>query len=181
MTTALEDFANTVRQIIGREGETTEAIWSIGPHLQQLAARPDIGARIRDAGRGAPLYRDPDGAFVLGRAQFDAGHVTPVHSHGGWGLLCLLSGEDRYTSWRRVDTGLRLVHDHHLRPGDLAHWFNPPYNIHRQAAGPDGTTELVLHKGDGRRVEHFDLDTGAARPAPPPRSSSDAPRAGDRD
>ena len=165
----LEDFAADVRDLLAREGETTEAVWALGPRLQRLRGQPRLQPLLDAAAEeGAPLYRDPGGAFVLGCARFGPGHVTPVHSHGGWGLLCLLSGEDHYTSWRRDDGSLTLVQDHHLRPNDLAYWFPAPYNVHRQAAGPDGTTELVLHQGDGRRVHEFDLETGVARPAPRP-------------
>ena len=165
----LDDFADAVRSVLAGGGATTEAIWSLGPHLQRLRTHPGLPPLLEAAAEeGAPLYRDPDEAFVLGYARFGPDHVTPVHSHGGWGLLCLLSGEDHYTSWRSDDGSLTLVQDHHLRPNDLAYWFPAPYNVHRQAAGPDGTTELVLHQGDGRRVHEFDLDTGEARPAPRP-------------
>lgn len=171
MSDPFDDFADAVREILAREGQSIEAVWSIGPHLRELATQPDIEDLIRDRTEpDQPTYRDPEGAFVVGRARFDAGHTTPVHSHPGWGLLCLLSGEDRYTSWRRDGRRFSLVHDHHLRPGDLAHWFTAPYNVHRQSAGPDETTELVLHMGDGRRVEQFDLETGEATPAPRPES-----------
>lgn len=180
---SIAEFSADVLRILDTSGETAEAVWEIGPLLQRLAAeqgeleRPhqpgDEGARPR---RG-PLYADPDGHFVLQLATFGPDHVTPVHSHQGWGVFYLLTGYDQYTSWRRLDPGaepgraeLEVVQQHHLEPGDLAYWFNEPYNVHQQRAGSQGCTELVLHKAQGRRVLHFEprQRAGAWRAVQPP-------------
>ena len=160
---SIDEFSDDVRRILDAQGETTEAVWSLGPLLQRLARELEpIGGLDSEARRG-PLYTDPDGRFLLQLASFGPEHVTPVHSHQGWGVACLLSSSDRYTSWRRLDEGaepggaeLELVQDHHLEPGDLAYWFEAPYNVHQQRAGAEGCTELVLHGAQGRRLLHFE-------------------------
>ena len=166
--TILESFAGSVDSVLETEGEGVEAIWRLGPLLQELSTDETSVAVLE-----AMLKKPERPRFVVSLGGFDAGHATPVHSHQGWGIFCLLAGSDRYTSWRRVDGGgsagtaeLALIHDHHVLPGEFAYWFGAPYNVHRQIVGPDGARELILHARSGRRVEHFDLDAGTVEPAP---------------
>jgi hypothetical protein len=107
--------------------------------------------------------------------RFPANAVTEVHSHETWGTMCLLSGSERYTSWRRLDDGTRqggakfaVVEDHHMEQGDLAHWFSDPYNIHRQWPGGAGCHELNLSGRRGQRVLLFDPEKGTWEESPPP-------------
>ena len=182
---SIDEFCVDVRRILDAQGETTEAVWALGPLLQRLARELEpLGDPDSEAHSG-PLYTDPEGRFLLQLPRFGPEHVTPVHSHQGWGVLCLLSGSDRYTSWRRLDEGaapggaeLALVQDHHLEPGDLAYWFEGPYNVHQQSAGAEGCTELVLHKAAGRRLLHFEAadDPAVWQAAPAPQRQSSGAR-----
>ncbi len=178
-TYTVEQFVEDLRRILETEGEGYEAVWSIGPLMQRLAQEGgDLWqqgeSRTGTAGMGGRLlHRDPENKFVLFVSQFPPHGVTPVHSHEGWGVICLLSGSERYTSWRRVDDGARqgeaklvVVQDHHMQPGDLAYWFKAPYNLHRQWPGAEGCSEIVLLAGSGQRVHHFDLDHGTWEDAP---------------
>ena len=168
---SVEQFVQDVGSILNEQGETVEAVWSIGSRATRLV---NEGGLLASMSSGV-IHHDPAGRFVVMLAHFSPSHQTPVHSHEGWGVLCLLSGSDHYTSWRRLggsEAGaarLELLQEHNLEAGNLAYWFNEPHNIHRQSAGEKGCSELIVLKGQGRRLLHFDLEKGEAEIAPPRR------------
>jgi predicted metal-dependent enzyme (double-stranded beta helix superfamily) len=167
----VEQFAQDLSNILKTQAGTKEAVFAAGPLLQRLAREGWDFAALgtpRASNSGLPsrlLVRDPEGRFTLAFVQFPPGGITPVHSHESWGAMCLLTGSERYTSWRLADDraeasdGLAVVLDHHMEPGDLGYWFSDPYNIHRQWPGDRGCTELVLFGGAGARVREFPLAT----------------------
>ncbi len=175
----LEEFAQDVRQTFDEWGNTKAAVLCLGSLMQRLARE---GGPFEEMGEPAPLssglpgrrlYSDAEGAFRLLWAQYPPDTPTAVHSHEGWVVICLLTGSERYTSWRRTDNGstanrvsMELVQDHHLLPGDISYLFNEPFNIHRQWPGPQGAAELVFMAGRGRRLLHIDEATGECS-APP--------------
>lgn len=175
---AVEEFAAELSRILESHGSGIEAVWSIGPLMQRLAEQGRdlwrVGEpRLSNSGlSGRLLHLERAGRFMLALTPFPANGVTPVHSHEGWGVICLLEGSERYSTWRRLDNGsgrgaeLELVQDHHLQPGDLAYWFNEPYNVHRQWPGDRGCLEIVLLAGRGRRLHHFDLELQTISAAP---------------
>lgn len=169
----IDNFAQDVRETLIQVGSTKTGVLCIGPLLQRVAGQgapfQEIGepAKLSSGLPGRRLYKDSDERFVLLWAQYPPNTPTAVHSHEGWVVICLLTGSERYTSWRRVDDGsvamkmqLEVAQDHHLLPGDIAYLFNEPFNIHRQWPGPEGASELVLMAGRGRRLHHIDEDTG---------------------
>jgi predicted metal-dependent enzyme (double-stranded beta helix superfamily) len=179
----VDQFAAELIEILDALGETKEAVFAAGPLLQRLAREggdlSETGA-VRQGHSGLPgrlLHADPQGRFILSYVRFPANVMTDIHSHEAWGAMCLLSGSERYTSWNRQDDGSRqgeaklaVVEDHHMEPGDLAHWFSDPYNIHRQWTGGAGCHELNLMGRSGQRVLLFDAEKGtweASPPAPP--------------
>jgi predicted metal-dependent enzyme (double-stranded beta helix superfamily) len=177
----VQQFAEEMDEILNSLGESKEAVFAAGPLLQRLALE---GGDLSQAGSprqghsglpGRLLHADPGGRFILSYVRFPADVKTEIHSHEAWGAMCLLSGSERYTSWRRLDDGTRqgnarlaVVEDHHMEPGDLAHWFSDPYNIHRQWTGGAGCHELNLMGRTGKRILLFDPERGTWEPSPPP-------------
>ena len=175
----LEQFGENVRRTLAAWGSSKSGVLCLGPILQRLARE---GGPLHEMGEpatlssglaGRRLYKDPADGFLLLWAQYAPDTPTAVHSHEGWVAICLLTGSERYTSWRRADDAsdpnrmrLEVAQEHHMLPGDVGYLFNEPFNIHRQWPGADGAAELVLMAGRGRRLHHIDEATGECS-APP--------------
>ena len=153
MTAPLEDFADTVRQILARDGETIEAIWSIGPHLQGLATDPDIDALLRDAEPRTPLYRDRDGAFVLDQ-------ITP---EGPAGRLLQQPRVARHrTASERLDD-TRGIPEAVEKPRGLPEKRGVLLEVDADPAEQDTSATHVRLVGARRRVDGHERDVVAAR------------------
>ena len=64
------------------------------------------------------FYRTPD--LSLLKVRFAAGRRTPLHNHGTWAVILLLSGSERNTLYRRKGDGaLELAGDVLLEPGSV--------------------------------------------------------------
>ena len=72
----LEDFAADVRDLLAREGETTEAIWALGPRLQGLRAHPGLPPLLDAAAEQAP----PSTATPTGPSSWAARGSAPTTS-----------------------------------------------------------------------------------------------------
>ena len=174
MAYVVDEFVSDVDQVLNDQGETMEAVWSLGPKLQKLVAEGGDLTLQGESSEGSSglggrvLHVDPDGRFRLVVARFASGKPTPVHSHTRWGLECGISGSERFTVWTRVDDDsepglarLQVLSDHHIGRGDLGYWYDAPRHIHRQwAEGGEPSCVVILMGGDGARKHIFDLATG---------------------
>ncbi len=145
----------------------------IGEHLRRLAARPDLLAEPLAAlpGTGASVrllaqHRSGPSLFL---ARLGGREPGPVHDHGSWGVLCIISGRSRMTHWARLDAGIdrdrASVHplgERILGPGDVA-WFGGPPDDIVSHEGLEGDVLALAVFGRnptlGRRTR-FDTATG---------------------
>ncbi len=171
-------FIERVKTILREDGESPAGFERIGDemrwlidHRDEVIDQQEPQGNIHDRRQSAPLYEDESG-LTLVRASFGPEELTPIHSHGAWGVIGVYQGSDRYQVWRRNDTGdgdgaasVELVEERILGPGDVALLPPPPQDIHAQQ-GHDGETayEFVLF---GRNVMqlprlYFDPERGVA-------------------
>lgn len=89
---------------------------------------------------GRPGYRyhqSHDGSLEIYGVLFRKGHPTPVHDHVTWGLIGVLSGEQRTTRyWRRDDGSVPGACQVELRSDEVltrgaVYELLPPHDIHR--------------------------------------------------
>lgn len=163
-TYTIDTFIGDVKQILteteaSRPGEA--ALERIADRMRELVANPDVAAgqaepmgnihERRPGSQSKPLYEDETG-LTLVRARFGPEAMTPIHSHGSWGVIGVYRGRDRYQVWRRLDAGegagraeVELVEERVMGPGDVAILPPPPQDIHAQQ-GMDGEAayEFVL-------------------------------------
>ncbi|HEX8940112.1 MAG TPA: hypothetical protein VF763_08100 [Candidatus Limnocylindrales bacterium] len=128
---------------------------------EPLASLPGTGSTIRilaQAGTGPTL--------LLARFDEEPG---PVHDHGSWGVVHVLSGTARLTHWLRLDAGLergqariRSLGDRLLRAGEVAWFGEPPDDIVSQQGVGGDVYELVLfgHNPTRGRRTRYDPATG---------------------
>ena len=164
------------------------------------SARPLLAALIRDDGwlpqactlthpefyRQYLLHCDPGERFSLVSFVWGPGQRTPIHDHGVWGLIGMLSGAELGQRYRIGDDG-RLQPDGpatRLEPGDIEAVSPRIGDIHQVANAFEDRASISIHLyganigAVARRV--FDPQTGAARPFVSGYSAAQVPNLWDR-
>jgi predicted metal-dependent enzyme (double-stranded beta helix superfamily) len=152
----IDTFIGEVKQILADDGPSDSGLKRIADRMKELARHPELAGdepmgNIHTGSQSKPLYID-DSGLTLVRARFGPEAMTPIHSHGSWGVIGVYQGRDQYQIWRRTDRGtaaggatVELVDERILEPGDAVVLPPPPQDIHAQR-GHDGeaTYEYVL-------------------------------------
>jgi predicted metal-dependent enzyme (double-stranded beta helix superfamily) len=174
----IDDFIHDVKGILAECGEGDVAFERIADRMRKLVAATvaempadeplgNIHEKM-DGPRRGPLYQDETG-LTLVRARFGPEAMTPIHSHGSWGVIGVYRGRDRYQVWRRLDDGhgagdarVELIAERVLAPGDVVILPPPPQDIHAQQ-GMDGESayEYVLFGRDATRLPRLYFDPAA--------------------
>jgi len=183
VTTTVEAFIGDVKTILDEAGSSEAGLQRIATRMETFVRDPDVLATHEDyagnihTGRqSAPLYND-DSGLTLVRARFGPEVMTPIHSHGSWGVIGVYKGSDRYQVWRRNDGGdshgpadVEMIEERILAPGDVVVLPPPPQDIHAQQ-GHDGDAayEFVLFGANTMVLPrlYFDTETQSAREVTP--------------
>ena len=114
------------------------------------------------------LYADPKDRFSVVSFVWGPGQKTPVHDHTVWGVIGMLRGAERCTSFRQE--GGRVVQegeDFVLEPGQVEMVSPAIGDIHRVANAYDDRVSVSIHAygaNIGKVKRHvFDAQTGAAK------------------
>ena len=187
----LRSFVRQMTQLVQASGDEAE--------LMQ-AARPLLAALIGDAAwlpeactRTHPefyqqylLHCDPLERFSLVSFVWGPGQRTPIHDHGVWGLIGMLSGAELGQRYRVGDDG-RLQRDgdeSRLQPGDIEAVSPAIGDIHQVANAFADRASISIHlygANIGAVARHvFDPQTGAAKPFVSGYSSACVPNLWDR-
>lgn len=147
------EFLEEAVALVGREEATPDRLAMLTASLEGAAGKLDLAAARAEAartGRSAIVAYRPDGP-ILGCSWFPPGRSTDVHGHGGWGVIHVLEGTDRYERFEGIDdAGPVEVQD--LEVGDSLSWPDPPGDVHRQTGTGEGAVELVLLARDVRSL-----------------------------
>jgi predicted metal-dependent enzyme (double-stranded beta helix superfamily) len=147
------EFLKEAAELVGPEPVTAARLSLAAAWLGGAANALDLTAaraEVARTGRSAVVAYRPGGP-ILGVSWFPPGLSTDVHSHGGWGVIHVLDGTDRYERFARVDDA-EPVEVRELVAGDTLCWSDPPGDVHRQTGTGDGAVELVLLARDGRSL-----------------------------
>jgi predicted metal-dependent enzyme (double-stranded beta helix superfamily) len=114
------------------------------------------------------LYADPRDRFSVVSFVWGPGQKTPVHDHTVWGVIGMLRGAEKCTSFRRE--GAALVQDGEdflLEPGEVEMVSPSIGDIHRVANAYDDRVSVSVHAygaNIGKVRRHvFDVQTGAVK------------------
>jgi predicted metal-dependent enzyme (double-stranded beta helix superfamily) len=114
------------------------------------------------------LYADPRDRFSVVSFVWGPGQKTPVHDHTVWGVIGMLRGAERCTSFR--NEGGRMVADGEevlMRPGDVEMVSPAIGDIHRVCNAYEDRVSISIHAygaNIGKVRRHvFDPETGAAK------------------
>ncbi len=166
-------FVVDAERLLARLGATEAGFAAVAERLRRLAADPSILDRAElgtlHGAAGATILCEGDGGSALMLACFPPEAPTPVHNHNSWGIVCVVSGTDRYLRWEREDDGadpasarLRLADERTLRAGDVLWFGEPPHDIHSQQGIDAPAWELVYfgRNPNAMRRAYFDPEAG---------------------
>jgi len=114
-----------------------------------------------------PLAVAPDGSYSIACAVWDVGQRTPIHDHGTWGVIGILSGTEREVRYRVPETGAPVrLGERLLGAGSVTVCCTSDQDVHEVSA--DGSVPCVgihVYGADiGTLARHaFDPVTGQAR------------------
>jgi predicted metal-dependent enzyme (double-stranded beta helix superfamily) len=113
------------------------------------------------------LYDEPFFPLTVQLVAWAPGVTSPIHNHACWGLVALLSGQEKNTFWQRSPTAefpdrIEPVGDRLLDPGDILCLM--PEAIHQvEAIGKEPTISFNLYgETDYDRRFEFDPIQGTA-------------------
>jgi predicted metal-dependent enzyme (double-stranded beta helix superfamily) len=87
--------------------------------------------------------------------------VSTIHSHGNWGIVAILKGEEKNTLWRRIadpafPERVEAVNELLLLPGDIV-CFTPDAIHSIQAVGAEPTFSFSIY-GETHHSRRFEFD-----------------------
>jgi 3-mercaptopropionate dioxygenase len=169
----LDVFVAELERLVDRRPLEPELLDGVQAAMRQLVARPGW----LDPACAVPhpqyyqqylLHADPQGRFSVVSFVWGPGQKTPVHDHGAWGVIGMLSGSELSQAFR-FDDG-HLVADgpeERLQPGDVACVSPSIGDIHVVRNAFDDRTSISIHAYGvdiGQQRRHvFDPATGAAK------------------
>ncbi|MEA5623759.1 cupin [Nostoc sp. UHCC 0251] len=123
--------------------------WLQGEYLEP---DPEIGWSV------LTLYDEPDFPLTVQTVAWLPGRVSTIHNHATWGVVALISGEEKNTLWRRTDNngGIEKVGDLILTPGEII-TLMPDAIHHVEALGDEPTISFNLY-GETNYEQRFEFD-----------------------
>lgn len=70
------------------------------------------------------LYREPEYPLTVQMVAWQPGGMSPIHNHGAWGIVAIVSGTEKNRFWKRSPTAehpdrLELIGEQILEPGEI--------------------------------------------------------------
>jgi predicted metal-dependent enzyme (double-stranded beta helix superfamily) len=107
------------------------------------------------------LYDEPNFPLTVQTVVWLPGRVSPIHNHATWGVVALISGQEKNTFWKRANNQelsgeIEQVGEHILMPGDIISFL--PDAIHSvEALGDEPTITFNLY-GETNYEQRFEFD-----------------------
>jgi predicted metal-dependent enzyme (double-stranded beta helix superfamily) len=123
--------------------------------LHPLQPDPDRGWDV------LMLYDEPFFPLTVQLVAWVPGFTSPIHNHASWGLVALLSGQEKNTVWQRSPTSelrdrIEPINDLLLSPGDILCLM--PEAIHQvEAVGHQPTISFNIY-GETNYDQRFEFD-----------------------
>ncbi len=107
------------------------------------------------------LYEELGFPFTVQTVKFFPGAVSTVHTHGTWGVVAVLKGQEKNTFWQRNPTNDGQVNVQRtgelvLFPGDIIS-FTPDAIHSIEALGDEPTITFNIY-GETKMQERFEFD-----------------------
>ncbi|MCG9893340.1 MAG: cupin [Thermosynechococcaceae cyanobacterium MS004] len=165
-------FLTDLEDILAQEADDQRRLTLICPLVRRLLNSstwlldnylppdPDTGWSV------LMLYDEPDYPITVQTVVWTPGTVSPIHNHATWGVVALLSGQEKNTFWQRsatTDTSdhietdrIEQVGDRILSPGDIL-CLMPDAIHHIEALSDEPTISFNLY-GETNYSQRFQFD-----------------------
>jgi len=133
-------FLNDLENVLGSEKNDRQRLTLIRPMVRRLLMSsywiqkaiapidPKTGWSLRK------LYEEPFFPWTIQTALWGTEQESPIHNHGTWGVVAIISGTEHNSFWKRInpsnpeDLRVEKVGECVLYPGDLISFL--PETIH---------------------------------------------------
>lgn len=142
-TRQLRPFIDEVDSIVRAGGGERAIVDAVADALRRtLAAGLDVAPAYQEPNTEHyvmyPLYIAPDESFCVACAVWNTGQITPIHDHGVWGVVGIVSGIEREESFRpggEGANGLVVGPVEDFTPGDVTVCCTTDQDVHRVSSG----------------------------------------------
>lgn len=147
----LEAIRPLVRRLL------TSSEWLQGEYLEP---DPETGWSV------LMLYDEPDFPLTVQTVAWLPGRVSPIHNHATWGVVALISGQEKNRFWQRANNQelsekIEQVGELILTPGEIISFL--PDAIHSvEALGDEPTITFNLY-GETNYEQRFEFDPVTCR------------------
>jgi predicted metal-dependent enzyme (double-stranded beta helix superfamily) len=107
------------------------------------------------------LYTEPDYPLTIQMVAWQPGSISTIHNHAAWGVVALISGEEKNCFWKRSPTPkfpdrLELIGEQILQPGEIISFM--PDAIHSvESLGDEPTISFNIY-GKTNYPQRFEFD-----------------------
>lgn len=123
-------FLTDLETILAEEPDDAGRVKKIAPIVRTLLISSDwlqmeYNSPSPKTGWGVKmLYKEPKFPLTVQMVSWAPGQRSTIHNHATWGVVALISGEEKNTLWRRSPTddhphAIEKVGEQHLVPGDI--------------------------------------------------------------
>ena len=108
------------------------------------------------------LYREPEYPLTVQMVAWQPGGMSPIHNHGAWGIVAIVSGTEKNRFWKRSPTPehpdrLELLGEQILEPGEIIGFM--PDAIHSvESVGDEPTISFNIY-GQTNYKQRYQFDT----------------------
>ncbi|AFY57152.1 putative metal-dependent enzyme of the double-stranded beta helix superfamily [Rivularia sp. PCC 7116] len=109
-------------------------------HYEYLEADADTGWSV------TTLYDEPDFPLTVQTVVWLPGSVSPIHNHATWGVVAILSGEEKNIVWKKADNSERIekAGELTLSPGDIISFTGDAIH-HVEVVGDEPTVSFNIY------------------------------------
>jgi predicted metal-dependent enzyme (double-stranded beta helix superfamily) len=158
IVTTLVDPIEQLQAIVPRVRRLLTGSWL---EIMPIVPDPDLGWEV------VTLYDEPLFPLTVQMVAWAPGTQSPVHNHGCWGVIALMSGQEQNQFWRRSPTDespdrLEIAGETIIDPGQIITFL--PEAIHQiTALGTTPTISFNLYgETDYDQRFEFDLNSNQA-------------------
>ena len=160
-------FLTDLEDILKQENSDRRRLKAIMPLVRKLLNNnawfltdydlpdPDLGWSV------TTLYDEPDFPLTVQTVAWSPGQISPIHNHGTWGLVALISGQEKNIFWQENHPSgstleIEMVGELVISPGDIISFL--PHTIHHiEALGEEPTVSFNLY-GETDYQKRFEFD-----------------------
>lgn len=168
---ALRTFVDAVQAIVDEGGGEQTVTGRIARRLTQcLDEGLELSAAVIRPGADRylmyPLYVAPDGSFSIASAVWNVGQSTPIHDHGTWGVVGILTGmegEERFALPTQPGNSPSPIEFATWEPGAVTVCCTTDQDLHRvSCASAEPCVGIHVYGADIGRLQRraYDPTTG---------------------